>query len=109
MAERIPMPSALTPARIKLKTYVAELPLGTLAVGVDNIHHDVFLSPKFVESTGTYLLDFIRQSANLTFLSQTDRMGADRRQTARRDNERRPSRSSEAQSWKRHLSELLHA
>jgi len=37
------MLSTGSPARINLKTYVAELSLGTLAVGVDNIHHDVFL------------------------------------------------------------------
>jgi hypothetical protein len=79
MAERTSMPAAGSPARINLKTYVAELPLGTLAVGVDNIHHDVFLSPKFVELTGAYLLEFIRQNANLVFLAQSDRKFAKRR------------------------------
>jgi len=93
------MLSGGNPARINLKTYVAELPLGTLAVGVDNIHHDVFLSPKFVELTGTYLLDFIRQNANLVFLSQSDR----------KQPERRTARPPEAGAWKRHLSDLLHA
>ena len=73
MAERTSILAAGKPARVDLKTYTAELSLETLAVGVDNIHHDVFLSPKFVESSGAYLLDFIRQTANLTFLSQTDR------------------------------------
>jgi class 3 adenylate cyclase len=92
------MPSAATPARMNLKTYVAELSLGTLAVGVDNIHHDVFLSPKFVEVTGAYLLEFIRQSANLSFRSQTDRAPTDRK----------ASRPPEASTWKRHLSDLLH-
>jgi hypothetical protein len=99
MPERSSMLSAGNPARINLKTYVAELPLGTLAVGVDNIHHDVFLSPKFVELTGTYLLDFIRQNANLVFLSQSDR----------KQPERRTARPPEAGAWKRHLSDLLHA
>jgi class 3 adenylate cyclase len=75
---------------------------------VDNIHHDVFLSPGFVESSGAYLLEFIRQSANLTFLSQTDRMQTDRRQNARRDSARRPARPPEASAWKRQLSDLLH-
>lgn len=98
------MLSAGSPARINLKPYVAELSLGTLAVGVDNIHHDVFLSPKFVELTGAYLLEFIRQSANLTFLSQTDRSQPDRRQT-----HRRAARPPEAAIWKRHLADLLHA
>ena len=77
MPERTSMLSAGTPARVNLRPYSAELPLGTLAVGVDNIHHDVFLSPTFVETTEAYLLEFIRQTANLPFLSQTDRI-ADR-------------------------------
>jgi len=102
------MHSAGSFARVTLKTYSAELSLGTLAVGVDNIHHDVFLSPKFVESSGTYLLEFIRQSANLAFLSQTDRLHPDRRQTARHAPERR-TRVPEGPSWKRQLSDLLHA
>ena len=81
------MLSTGTPARVNLRPYSAELPLGTLAVGVDNIHHDVFLSPTFAETTEAYLLEFIRQAANLPFLSQTDRMQADRRPSARREAE----------------------
>ena len=103
------MLSAGNPARVNLKPYLAELPLGTLAVGVDNIHHDVYLSPGFVESSGAYLLEFIRQSANLTFLSQTDRTHPDRRQTHRRESDRRPARPPEASVWKRQLSDLMHA
>src|ERR1035437_4725984 len=114
MPERTSMLSAGNPAQINLKPYVAELSLGTLAVGVDNIHHDVFLSPKFVELTEAYLLEFIRQSANLAFLSQTDRRKTDRSQTDRRQTQRRASdrqaaRPPEAAVWKRHLADLLHA
>jgi class 3 adenylate cyclase len=54
-------------ARVDLKTYAAELPLGTLTVGVDNIHHDVYLSPAWTEQTRTYLLEFVRQVANLNY------------------------------------------
>jgi hypothetical protein len=43
MPERPSTLSAGNPARVNLKTYSAELPMGRLAVGVDNIHHDVFL------------------------------------------------------------------
>jgi hypothetical protein len=99
MPERSSMLSAGSPARINLKTYVAELSLGTLAVGVDNIHHDVFLSPKFVELTGAYLLEFIRQNANLVFLPPSDRKQPDRK----------AARPPETGAWKRHLSELLRA
>src|ERR1035437_3657585 len=91
MPERTSMFSGGSPAQSNLKPYVAELSLGTLAVGVDNIHHDVFLSPKFVEVTAAYLLEFIRQSANLTFLSQGGRSQADRRKIQRRESDRRES------------------
>jgi hypothetical protein len=49
---------------IDLKSYNVSIPMGTLAIGVDNIHHDVFLSPKFVQAARDYLLDLIRQSAS---------------------------------------------
>ena len=42
-------------ARIELKSYNDTIPMGSLAIGVDNIHHDVFLSPKFVQSARDYL------------------------------------------------------
>ena len=109
MPERTSMLSSGTPAYVNLRPYSADLPLGTLAVGVDNIHHDVFLSPSFVETTEGYLLEFIRQTANLSFLSQGDRPPNDRRQTGRRENVKKTARSPEAPSWKRQLSDLLHA
>src|SRR5580692_9919984 len=109
MPERTSMLSTGTPARVNLRPYSAELPLGTLAVGVDNIHHDVFLSPTFMESTEAYLLEFIRQSANLTFLSQTDRLQTNRRTPVRRETDRKTPRAPEAPSWKRQLSDLLQA
>lgn len=55
--------------RTTLKTYNVTLPMGSLAIGVDNIRHDVFLSPKFVQVTRDYLFDLIRQNASNTFLS----------------------------------------
>src|SRR5579864_2424896 len=109
MPERTSMLSSGTPARVNLRPYSADLPLGTLAVGVDNIHHDVFLSPTFVETTEVYLLEFIRQTANLPFLAQSDRLQANRRPSSRREIDRKAARASEAPSWKRQLSDLLHA
>ncbi len=67
MTERYSLSGASQPAPVNLKVYAAELPLGSLAVGVDNIHHDVYLSPKFTEQTRTYLLELIRQTAKLTY------------------------------------------
>lgn len=109
MPQRSSMLTTGTPARVNLRPYSAGLPLGTLAVGVDNIHHDVFLSPRFAETTEAYLLDFIRQTANLPFLSKTDRTTGDRRQSARREADRKAARAPEAVSWKRQLSDLLNA
>jgi hypothetical protein len=109
MPESMSMALSGVSAQLNLKPYLAELPLGTLAVGVDNIHHDVFLSPLFVEMTEAYLLEYIRQTANLTFLSQTDRMQPERRQGQRREMDRRAPRVPEAAAWKKQLSDLLHA
>ena len=109
MPDRTFMFSTGSSGQLSLKPYLAELPLGTLAVGVDNIHHDVFLSPSFVETTEAYLLEFIRQAANLTFLSQTDRTQPERRQIQRRETDRKGPRVPEAASWKKNLSDLLHA
>jgi hypothetical protein len=55
--------------RSTLKSYNVTLPMGSLAIGVDNIRHDVFLSPKFVQVARDYLFDLIRQSASNSFLS----------------------------------------
>ncbi|HKM83631.1 MAG TPA: hypothetical protein VJY15_22060 [Candidatus Acidoferrum sp.] len=53
----------------ELKSYHVTLPMGTLSIGVDNIHHDVFLSPKFVQMARDYLFDLIRQNTSSTYLS----------------------------------------
>jgi hypothetical protein len=52
-----------------LKSYNAVLPMSSLTIGVDNIHHDVYLSPKFVQIVRDYLFDLIRQNAGHTYLA----------------------------------------
>src|SRR5262245_47948290 len=47
--------------RIELSSYNLMLPMGSLAIGVDNIHHDVYLSPRFVQAARDYLFELIRQ------------------------------------------------
>jgi hypothetical protein len=94
MPEFTSLTAGLSPARINLEPYTAEITLGSLAVGVDNIHHDVFLSPRFIETSSAYLLEFIRQSTQLAFLAQTDR---------------RAVRPLEPGAWKKQLSDLLQA
>src|ERR1043165_7280616 len=54
--------------RIELTSYSVALPLSTLAIGVDNIHHDVYLSPKSVQAARDYLFELIRQPTASTFL-----------------------------------------
>src|SRR6202047_309698 len=61
------MSSANEAARIELKSYNTTIPLGSLAIGVDNIHDDVFLSPKFVQASREYLFELIRQSTKATY------------------------------------------
>jgi hypothetical protein len=51
-----------------LRSYNVTIPMGSLAIGVDNIHHDVFLSPKFVQAARDYLFDVIRQNTSATYL-----------------------------------------
>ena len=93
MTERPVTPSPGHLARVDLRTYSADLQLATLTLGVDNIHYDVFLSPRFVESTRAYLLDLIRQTANLTQFASM---------------EPRP-KTPETGTWKKYLTELLQA
>jgi len=56
-------------SRNTLKTHNVTLPMGSLSIGVDNIRHDVFLSPKFVQIARDYLFDLIRQNASNSYLS----------------------------------------
>src|SRR5207253_6780400 len=79
-------------ARTELTSYNVTIPMGTLAIGVDNIHHDVFLSPKFVQAARDYLLDLIRQHT-----SSAHSLGM----------EPRPTRGLDSAAFRKLLSELL--
>src|SRR5713226_5904698 len=85
----------LTPAeeaRPELKSYNVTIPMESLAIGVDNIHHDVFLSPKFVQSAREYLFDLIRQHTSSTYLPGI---------------ELRATRGPDSTAFRKLLSELL--
>jgi class 3 adenylate cyclase len=69
MADEILTLGTTEAARIELKSYNVTIPMGSLSIGVDNIHHDVFLSPKFVLAARDYLFDLIRQSTSATYFS----------------------------------------
>jgi hypothetical protein len=72
MTNELASASASEAARIELKSYNVSIPMGSLAIGVDNIHHDVFMSPKFVQAARDYLFDLIRQSTSATFFPGID-------------------------------------
>src|SRR5579863_6500975 len=94
MADRLNASLTGHSAGVSLQAYDGELPLSSLTVGVDNIHHDVYLSPPFCESTRNYLLELIRQTVNLSFTVQKDS---------------RPPKGPETGMWKRQLLDLLQA
>jgi hypothetical protein len=92
MPNELLAPSAAEEARTELKSYNVTLPMGSLAIGVDNIHHDVFLSPKFVQAARDYLFDVIRQHTSSTYLPGI---------------ELRPTRGPDSSAFRKLLSELL--
>src|SRR5437588_697384 len=92
MLNEILAPSPTEQARPELKSYNVTIPMESLAIGVDNIHHDVFLSPKFVQTARDYLFDVIRQNTSNTYLSGI---------------ELRASRSPDHAGFRKLLSELL--
>src|SRR5689334_22976310 len=68
MADEILSLNVADEARTELKSYNVTLPMGSLSIGVDNIHHDVSLSPRFVQAGRDYLFDVIRQHTSTTYL-----------------------------------------
>src|SRR3989440_3967552 len=59
-------------ARTELTSYNVTIPMASLAIGVDNIHHDVFLSPKFIQAAREYLFDLIRQHTKGSYVAGTE-------------------------------------
>src|SRR6266403_5240647 len=92
MPNELLAPSANEEARTELKSYNVTIPMGSLAIGVDNIHHDVFLSPRFVQAAREYLFDVIRQHTSTTYLPGI---------------ELRATRGPDSSAFRKLLSELL--
>src|ERR1700730_16589233 len=72
MVNSILTPNATEAARIELTSYNTTIPMGSLAIGVDNIHHDVFLSHRFVQAAREYLFDLIRQHTKGSYVAGTE-------------------------------------
>jgi class 3 adenylate cyclase len=65
MADHTSLPPSHPPTRVELETYTIDIQLTSLPVGIDNIHYDVALSPRFIEFTQKYVLDLVKHHANL--------------------------------------------
>jgi hypothetical protein len=72
MANSILTPNTSEAGGIELKSYSVTIPMASLAIGIDNIHHDVFLSPRFVQATREYLFDLIRQHTKGSYVAGTE-------------------------------------
>src|SRR6202790_1394413 len=92
MANLSLMPIATEAARTELKRYNVTIPMGSLSIGVDNIHHDVFLSPKFAQAARDYLFDLIRQNTKAAYFPGI---------------ELRPTRGPDSAAYRKLLVELL--
>ncbi len=80
--------------RVELGSYNLTLPMTSLAIGVDNIHHDVFLSPRFLQVSRDYLFDLIRQNASKQYLPGI---------------ELRAAKAPDGTSFRKLLAEVLHS
>ena len=92
MANLSLMPIATEAARTELKRYDVTIPMGSLSIGVDNIHHDVFLSPKFAQAARDYLFDLMRQNTKAAYFPGI---------------ELRPTRGPDSAAYRKLLVELL--
>lgn len=92
MANLSLMPIATEAARTELKRYNVTIPMGSLSIGVDNIHHDVFLSPKFAQAARDYLFDLMRQNTKAAYFPGI---------------ELRPTRGPDSAAYRKLLVELL--
>jgi hypothetical protein len=105
-----PIAPLVLPPRPKLEPYNAEISLTGLSLGVDNIHYDVFLSPRFVELSRKYLRDLVRQTLNLQLLwgpGQGPDRDRERDHRSRDRNRKQSSGSPEHGPFRRMLTEAL--
>src|SRR5579864_5540489 len=58
--------------QLSLSNYVPSIVLENLVAGIDNIRHDVFLSPKFVELGRIHIFKLIVKNGNVEDLAAED-------------------------------------
>jgi hypothetical protein len=92
------------PEHARQLTLTSEWPslaLEGLATGIDNVRHDVFLSPKFIETARQYIFKLIAKHGNVEELAAEDRPPV-----RPRPHGQAPQRQSEPAEFKRQLTEL---
>ncbi len=58
--------------QLKLASYLPEIKVEGLVTGVDNLRHDVFLSPRFCEAAGAHLFKLIAKYGNVEDLAKEE-------------------------------------
>ncbi|HLJ28985.1 MAG TPA: hypothetical protein VKY85_19900 [Candidatus Angelobacter sp.] len=61
-----------------MSSYVPSIVLENLVAGIDNIRHDVFISPKFSEITRSHIFKLIVKHGNVEDLAQEDSLASPR-------------------------------
>ncbi|PYP91288.1 MAG: hypothetical protein DMG65_08415 [Candidatus Angelobacter sp. Gp1-AA117] len=96
--------------QLSLTSYVPSIVLENLVAGIDNLRHDVFISPRFTEATRQHIFRLIAKHGNVEDLTADDLLAS---RAAGRPNERIPgaspnhsSKSTEPAEFKRQLTEL---
>jgi hypothetical protein len=64
--------------QLSLSSYVPSIVLENLVAGIDNIRHDVFLSPKFSEITRSHIFKLIVKHGNVEDLALEDSLASPR-------------------------------
>lgn len=62
--------------QLSLSSYVPSIVLEKLVAGIDNIRHDVFLSPKFTEAARTHIFRLIGKHGNVEDLAAEDSLAS---------------------------------
>src|SRR5215472_16597922 len=91
------------PEHARQLTLTSEWPsvvLEDLVTGIDNVRHDVFFSPKFVETARQYIFKLIARHGNV------EELAAEERPVGRMRPQGQAPRQSEAAEFKRQLTEL---
>lgn len=91
--------------QLSLTSYVPSIALENLVAGIDNLRHDVFISPKFTEVTRQHIFRLIAKHGNVEDLAADDPLArAGSRPNGRPQGP--PVKVNEAAEFKRQLTEL---